>query len=72
VVLETTRETEQVIERIAASVNVMISPDGDLDAAVAAVEGYAGAGVDIVVMNLPQDATPALLTDLAERLRPLA
>jgi len=58
-------------DEIECSVNVMISPDGDLDAAVAAVTDYAEAGVDIVVMNLPQTATPGLLTDLAERLRPL-
>ncbi|GAA1547021.1 TIGR03560 family F420-dependent LLM class oxidoreductase [Kribbella lupini] len=60
------------VNEITCSVNVRIDPDKELDDAVAAAAAYGEAGVDLVVMNLPLDASPAVLEPLAKALAPLA
>ena len=60
------------VNEITCSVNVRIDPDEPLDKAVADATAYAEAGVDLVIMNLPLDAPPAVLEPLAKALAPLA
>jgi F420-dependent oxidoreductase-like protein len=61
---------------ITCSVNIRI--DGDvpleqaLDAALGQIEDFTAAGVDLIVLNLPLDATPDVLRPLAEAVAPLA
>ena len=57
---------------ITCSVNVRVEgPDG-VKQAVEQAAGYRDAGVDLVIVNLPLAADPALLGPLAEALAPLA
>jgi len=57
---------------ITCSVNVRVEgPDGIKQAAEQAA-AYRDAGVDLVIMNLPLAADPAMLAPLAEELAPLA
>jgi F420-dependent oxidoreductase-like protein len=56
---------------ITCSVNVRIDPDQPLDQAVAEAAAYGEAGVDLVIMNLPLDTSPAILDPLAKALVPL-
>jgi F420-dependent oxidoreductase-like protein len=53
---------------ITCSVNVRIDRADDVGAAVAQAAAYRDAGVDLAIMNLPLDATPALLDPLATAL----
>jgi F420-dependent oxidoreductase-like protein len=60
------------VNEITCSVNLRIDPDESLDTTVAAAEAYANAGVDLVVLNLPLDASPSVLEPLAKAVAPLA
>lgn len=57
---------------ITCSVNVRIDPDQPLDNAVAQAAAYGEAGVDLVVMNLPLDASPSAVEPLAKALASIA
>jgi F420-dependent oxidoreductase-like protein len=57
---------------ITCSVNVRINPDQPLDYAVAQAAAYGEAGVDLVVMNLPLDASPSAVEPLAKALASIA
>jgi F420-dependent oxidoreductase-like protein len=57
---------------ITCSVNVRIDDAGRLDGPVGQARAYAEAGVDLVVLNLPLHAEPAILEPLATAFRPLA
>ncbi|KAA9153695.1 TIGR03560 family F420-dependent LLM class oxidoreductase [Amycolatopsis acidicola] len=57
---------------IVCSVNVIIDPDAGIGPAVEKVAALREAGVDMVVLNLPHRAKPAVLEPLAEALAPLA
>ena len=57
---------------ITCSINVRIDDATRLDEPVARAKAYGDAGVDLVVLNLPLDAEPAILEPLAEAFRPLA
>ncbi|HVB41265.1 MAG TPA: TIGR03560 family F420-dependent LLM class oxidoreductase [Streptosporangiaceae bacterium] len=59
---------------ITCSVNVRLdgASGADLDAVAKAVAGYRDAGADLAVVGLPLQATPDLLTPLADRLVALA
>ncbi|HLH59519.1 MAG TPA: TIGR03560 family F420-dependent LLM class oxidoreductase [Streptosporangiaceae bacterium] len=57
---------------ITCSVNVRISPDLNIEAAVALAEAYRDAGVDLAIMNLPQHIKPDFLAPLADALASLA
>jgi alkanesulfonate monooxygenase SsuD/methylene tetrahydromethanopterin reductase-like flavin-dependent oxidoreductase (luciferase family) len=56
------------VNEITCSVNVRIDPAAGLDPVLAAVAGYRDAGVDLVILNLPQHAEPGSLQPLAEAL----
>ena len=56
---------------IACSVNVRWEREEDLSAAVEEAAAYGEAGVDLVIINLPGDATPATLEPLATALTAL-
>ncbi|WP_199435154.1 TIGR03560 family F420-dependent LLM class oxidoreductase [Qaidamihabitans albus] len=56
---------------ITCSTNVRIDPDKDLAHAVEEAAGYAEAGVDLVVFNLPHRAKPEILDRLAGALTAL-
>ncbi|ONI72005.1 LLM class F420-dependent oxidoreductase [Kribbella sp. ALI-6-A] len=60
------------VNEITCSVNVRMDPDKPLDDAVALAAAYGEAGVDLVIMNLPLDASPSVLEPLAKALAPLA
>ncbi|MFK4087506.1 TIGR03560 family F420-dependent LLM class oxidoreductase [Kribbella sp. NPDC020789] len=72
VLVQRCEEAGRDVSEITCSVNVRIDPDESLDTAVAAAAAYGEAGVDLVVMNLPLDASPAVLEPLAKALAPLA
>ncbi len=57
---------------ITCSINVRIDDVERLGEALARAQAYGDAGVDLVVLNLPLHAEPAILEPLAEALRPLA
>ena len=57
---------------ITCSINVRIDDAARLDEPVARARAYGDAGVDLVVLNLPLDAEPAILEPLAKAFRPLA
>jgi F420-dependent oxidoreductase-like protein len=57
---------------ITCSVNVRIDPDQPLDNAVAQAAAYGQAGVDLVVMNLPLDASASAVEPLAKALASIA
>src|SRR5579875_3454193 len=57
---------------ITCSVNVRISPDLNIEAAVALAEAYRDAVVDLAIMNLPQHIKPDFLAPLADALASLA
>src|SRR5262245_17645576 len=57
---------------ITCSINVRIDDAERLDEPLARAEAYRDAGVDLVVLNLPLDAGPAILEPLAAAFRPLA
>ncbi|TWE24034.1 TIGR03560 family F420-dependent LLM class oxidoreductase [Prauserella muralis] len=57
---------------ITCSINVLIDPEKGIGPAVEQVATFREAGMDLVVMNLPHRAKPALLEPLAEALAPLA
>lgn len=57
---------------ITCSVNVRIDPGHPLDRAVEQAAAFGAAGVDLIVMNLPLDAEPAILDPLADALAQLA
>ena len=56
------------VSEITCSVNVRIDPDAPLDNAIAEAKAYENAGVDLVIMNLPLDASPSVLEPLAKAL----
>jgi F420-dependent oxidoreductase-like protein len=60
------------VSEITCSVNVRISPDGNLEPALAAAAAYRDAGVDLLIVILPHHAKPDFLKPLAEALGPLA
>lgn len=60
------------VSEITCSVNVRIDPDEPLDKAVAEAAAYGEAGVDLVVMNLPLDASPSAVEPLAKALASVA
>ncbi|MFF1822419.1 TIGR03560 family F420-dependent LLM class oxidoreductase [Kribbella sp. NPDC058245] len=72
VLVQRCEEVGRDVNEITCSVNVRIDPDQPLDDAVAAAAAYGEAGVDLVVMNLPLDASPSVLEPLAKALAPLA
>jgi F420-dependent oxidoreductase-like protein len=57
---------------IECSVNVQVPGDGDLGPALDKIAAYAEAGVDIVVLGLPNGAQTSILDDLAAAVAPLA
>ncbi len=57
---------------ITCSVNVRMDSAADLDSAVANAAAYGEAGADLIVVNLPLQATPDVLAPLADRLASLA
>jgi F420-dependent oxidoreductase-like protein len=61
---------------ITCSVNVRIDGDIPLEQALAAtleqIADFTAAGVDLIVLNLPLDATPEILRPLAEAVTPLS
>jgi F420-dependent oxidoreductase-like protein len=57
---------------ITCSINVRIDDVERLGEALARAQAYGDAGVDLVVLNLPLDAEPAILEPLAEAFGPLA
>jgi F420-dependent oxidoreductase-like protein len=57
---------------VTCSVNVRLDNPGDLDTCVASAAAYVQAGADLVIMNLPLGASPAVLEPLARRLAALA
>lgn len=57
---------------IECSVNVQVPADGDLGPALEKIAAYGEAGVDIVVLGLPNGASPSILDDLAAAVAPLA
>jgi F420-dependent oxidoreductase-like protein len=61
---------------ITCSVNVRIDGDIPLEQALTAaldqIAGFTAAGVDLIVLNLPLDATPDVLRPLAEAVAPLS
>jgi F420-dependent oxidoreductase-like protein len=61
---------------ITCSVNVRIDGDVPQEEAISAaldqIEGFTAAGVDLIVLNLPLDATPEILRPLADALAPLS
>ncbi len=59
-------------QEITCSVNVLVDPAKDLGSTMEVVSGYREAGADLVVMNLPHRAKPAVLEGLADALAPLA
>jgi alkanesulfonate monooxygenase SsuD/methylene tetrahydromethanopterin reductase-like flavin-dependent oxidoreductase (luciferase family) len=56
---------------ITCSVNVRIDPAAELALVLDQIAPYADAGVDLIVLNLPLDADPAVLAPLAELVAPL-
>jgi F420-dependent oxidoreductase-like protein len=60
------------VNEITCSVNVRVDADRDLAPAVTAAAAWRDAGVDLVILNLPQHAKPDSLKPLAEALTPLA
>jgi F420-dependent oxidoreductase-like protein len=57
---------------IECSVNVQVPGDGDLGPALEKIAAYGEAGVDIVVLGLPNGAQTSILDDLAAAVAPLA
>lgn len=57
---------------ITCSVNVRVSDADGIKQAAELAAAYRDAGADLAIMNLPLDATPAMLAPLAEELAPLA
>jgi hypothetical protein len=53
-------------------VNVRIDPDAELAVILDQIAPYADAGVDLIILNLPLDAEPAILGPLADLITPLA
>ena len=72
VLVERCEEVGRDVNEITCSVNVRIDPDEPLDTAVATAAAYGEAGVDLVVLNLPLDASPGVLEPLAKAVAPLA
>jgi F420-dependent oxidoreductase-like protein len=76
ILLERCAEAGRDPAEITCSVNVRI--DGDVpveqaaEKAVQQAQGYADAGVDLVVLNLPLDAEPRILEPVADAFAPLA
>jgi len=57
---------------ITCSVNVRVHDADGIKQAAELAAAYRDAGADLAIMNLPLDATPAILAPLAEELAPLA
>ncbi len=57
---------------IECSVNVQVPGDGDLGPALEKIAAYGEAGVDIIVLGLPNGAPLSILDDLASAVAPLA
>jgi F420-dependent oxidoreductase-like protein len=57
---------------ITCSVNVRMDSDDDVTKAAELAAGYAKAGADLAIMNLPVNADPSILAPLADALAPLA
>ena len=72
VLVQRCEEVGRDVNEITCSVNVRIDPDEPLDTAVATAAAYGEAGVDLVVLNLPLDASPSVLEPLAKAVAPLA
>jgi F420-dependent oxidoreductase-like protein len=72
VLVQRCEEVGRDVNEITCSVNVRMDPDQPLDDTVAAAAAYGEAGVDLVVINLPLDASPSVLEPLAKALAPLA
>lgn len=52
--------------------NVQVPGDGDLGPALEKIAAYGEAGVDIIVLGLPNAAPLSILDDLASAVAPLA
>jgi F420-dependent oxidoreductase-like protein len=72
VLVQRCEEVGRDVNEITCSVNVRIDPDASLDTAVAQAAAYGEVGVDLVVLNLPLDASPSVLEPLAKAVTPLA
>ena len=59
-------------KEITCSANVRVEQDQDLRSIADPIAAYASAGADLVVINLPHRAKPAILGPLADVLTPLA
>jgi alkanesulfonate monooxygenase SsuD/methylene tetrahydromethanopterin reductase-like flavin-dependent oxidoreductase (luciferase family) len=68
-------EADRDPAEITCSVNVRIDddvpPEQAIEAALGQIADFTDAGVDLVVLNLPLDATPEILRPLAEAVTPL-
>jgi alkanesulfonate monooxygenase SsuD/methylene tetrahydromethanopterin reductase-like flavin-dependent oxidoreductase (luciferase family) len=60
------------IDEITCSVNVRVDADKNLEPVVTSAAAWRDAGLDLVILNLPQHAKPDSLTPLAAALTPLA
>ena len=59
------------VQDITCSVNIRLPEDGDYAQATEQAKVYAGAGADMIVLNLPLDAEPGILAPLADAFGPL-
>jgi F420-dependent oxidoreductase-like protein len=60
------------VAEITCSVNIRLPEDGDYTQAIEQAKAYAGAGAELIVLNLPLDAKPDILPPLAAAFAPLA
>jgi alkanesulfonate monooxygenase SsuD/methylene tetrahydromethanopterin reductase-like flavin-dependent oxidoreductase (luciferase family) len=60
------------VKEITCSVNIRLSDAGDHRQAVEQAKAYAGAGADLIVLNLPLDAGADVLAPVADAFAPLA
>ena len=60
------------VHEITCSVNIRLPEDGDYAQSIEQAKAFAGAGADLIVLNLPLDAEPGILGPLAAAFEPLA
>jgi F420-dependent oxidoreductase-like protein len=70
--LERCAEAGRDPNEIVCSVNVRLDPERDVSEVAGEVAAYRDAGADLVIINLPHRAKPAILEPLADTLAPLA